>query len=201
LGEGLTFLTQPLEEETEILGPSSVTLFISSDTTDADVFVVLRVFSPDMHEVTFVGSNDPRTPIAHGWLRASHRQVDPGRSFPYRPFHTHEELTPLTPGEVTELAVEIWPTSIVIPPGYRIALTIRGRDYVHPGATPQPIPAPGTGTLSGFEGVGPFRHTDPGDRGRPEFGGEIQLHWGADLLPSLLLPMIPTDSETPRSNS
>src|SRR5262249_7653417 len=52
-GDGVTFLTAPLEGETEITGPSVVKLYISSSTSDADIFVVLRVFSPDMKEVVF----------------------------------------------------------------------------------------------------------------------------------------------------
>lgn len=47
----------------------------------------------------------------------------------YRPYHTHDEKQPLRPGEVVELDVEIWPTSIVVPPGYRIGLTVRCKDY------------------------------------------------------------------------
>ena len=31
------------------------------------------------------------------------------------------------------LDIEIWPTSIVVPAGYRIALTVRGKDYEHAG--------------------------------------------------------------------
>ncbi len=82
-------------------------LFLSSSTTDADVFLVVRVFDPEGNEVTFIGSNDPRTPIANGWLRASHRKLDPERSLPYRPYHTHDEAWPLKPGEPVELDVEI----------------------------------------------------------------------------------------------
>jgi hypothetical protein len=47
--------------------------------------------------------------------------------------HTHDEEWPLTPGEPVELDIEIWPTSIVVPPGYRIALTVRGKDYEYDG--------------------------------------------------------------------
>ena len=46
MGDGLTFLTPPLEADTEITGPSALKLFVSSSTKDADIFVVLRVFSP-----------------------------------------------------------------------------------------------------------------------------------------------------------
>jgi hypothetical protein len=34
---------------------------------------------------------------------------------------------------VVELDIEIWPTSIVVPKGHRIGLSIRGKDYVYPG--------------------------------------------------------------------
>jgi predicted acyl esterase len=89
------------------------------------------VFAPDMKEVTFVGAIDPHTPIAQGWLRASHRKLDRALTLPYRPYHTHDEKQPLTAGEIVELDIEIWPTSIVVPAGYRIALSVRGRDYVY----------------------------------------------------------------------
>ena len=88
---------------------------------------------PTGKEVTFIGTNDPRVPVGLGWLRASHRKLDPQRTLPYRPWHTHDEEWPLTPGEPVELDIEIWPTSIVVPPGYRIALTVRGKDYEYDG--------------------------------------------------------------------
>ena len=75
---------QSLERETEITGPSAAKLFVSSSTPDADLFVVLRVFDPDGEEVTFQGAIDPHTPIGQGWLRASHRKLDPALSAPYR---------------------------------------------------------------------------------------------------------------------
>ena len=133
LGDGVTFLTPPLEKETEITGPMAAKLFVSSETEDADLFLVLRVFAPDMKEIVFPGALDPHTPIGQGWLRASHRKLDPRLTRQYRPYHTHDEKQPLTPGKVYELDVEIWPSCIVVPAGYRIALTVRGRDYVYPG--------------------------------------------------------------------
>ena len=104
-------------------------LFVSSDTADADLFLVLRLFGPTARRSRSVGSNDPRMPIGLGWLRASHRKLDPRRSLPYRPYHPHDEIWPLKPGEPVELDVEIWPTSIVVPPDYRLVLNVRGNDY------------------------------------------------------------------------
>jgi len=51
-------------------------LFVSSSTRDADLFVIVRVFDPHGKELTFMGSTDPNTPIANGWLRVSHRRLD-----------------------------------------------------------------------------------------------------------------------------
>ncbi len=76
-GDGLTFSTPPLAKSLEITGPVAAKLWISSETTDADLFLALRVFDPAGKEVTFIGSNDPRVPVGLGWLRASHRKLDP----------------------------------------------------------------------------------------------------------------------------
>lgn len=186
-GDGVTFLSPPLEQETEITGPSAVKLFVSSSTTDVDIFVVLRVFSPDGKEIVFQGAIDPHTPISQGWLRASHRKLDPALSTPYRPYHTHDEKQPLRPGGVVELDVEIWPTSVVVPTGYRIGLTVRGKDYEYQG--------PSGGRLANFKnelkGCGPFLHDDPRDRPPEIFGGKIALHFGAGREAYLRLPIIP----------
>src|SRR5579883_2159218 len=191
-GDGLTFLAPPAREETEITGPSAVKLIVSSSTADADIFVVLRVFAPDGKEVVFQGALDPHTPIGQGWLRASHRKLDPVLTTPYRPYHTHDERQMLVPGEPVELEVEIWPTSIVVPAGYRIALTIRGRDYEHPG--------PGS-RLSNMKnemrGCGPFLHNDSRDRPVEIFGGKTALHVEANRPAYLLLPVIPAKGHLP----
>lgn len=183
-GDGLLFRSAPLPESTEITGPVAAKIFLSSDTTDADVFLALVVFDPAGREVTFQGSNDPRTPIGLGWLRASHRKLDREQTLPYRPYHSHDEEWPLTPGEPVELDVEIWPTCLVIPAGYRIGLMVRGRDYENDGTDLPNARYP-------LRGTGPFVHTDPVDRPAHIFGGTNILHFAADQESYLLLPIIP----------
>ncbi len=187
--EGLTFLTSPMDSETEVTGPIAAKLFVSSSTSDADLFVVVRVFDPEGEEVTFMGAIDPHTPIAQGWLRASHRRLDRELSKPWRPYHTHTDPQPLTPGEVYELDIEVWPTSIVIPPRYRIGFTVRGRDYEYEGDT--------SGLrLSNFKnelrGCGPFLHNDPRDRPAEVFDNQVTLHFGPQMDNYVLLPVIPS---------
>jgi hypothetical protein len=145
------------------------------------------VFSADLREVVFQGAIDPHTPVAQGWLRASHRKLDARLSTEYRPYHTHDAVQPLVPGEPVQLDVEIWPTSIVVPAGHRVALSVRGRDYEwqrHTGAR-----------LSNFKnelrGCGPFLHDDPRDRPAEVFGGENTLHAGPGRESYVLVPVVP----------
>ena len=159
---------------------------MSSETTDADLFLVLRLFDPAGKEVTFIGANDPRVPVGLGWLRASHRKLDPKKSLPYRPWHSHDEIQPLKPGEPVELDIEIWPTSIVVPAGYRLALTVRGKDYEVDGSDAALPNAPYP-----MKGVGPFLHIDKDDRPAAVFDARNTLHFAAGQQPYLLLPVIP----------
>ena len=148
---------------------------------------MLRVFTGDLKEIVFQGAIDPHTPIAQGWLRASHRKLDRKLSKPYRPYHTHDQKQPLKKGETAELDIEIWPSSIVVPAGYRVGLSIRGKDYEYGGAS--------GGKLSNFKnelkGCGPFLHDDPRDRPPAIFNGTTSLHFGRGKTPYLLLPIIP----------
>jgi len=187
--DGVTFTSAPLADETEITGPGAARLIVSSSTTDADVFVVLRVFDPDGDEVVFQGAVDPHTPVGQGWLRASHRALDEELSTDERPYHRHTELQPLVPDEPTQLDVEIWPTSVIVPAGYRIALTVRGKDYEYGGAAD-------VAELSHFKGskmrgVGIYTHADPEHRPPDVYGGTTTLHLGGEHGSSVLLPIVP----------
>ncbi|HEX2539236.1 MAG TPA: CocE/NonD family hydrolase, partial [Pseudolabrys sp.] len=194
MGDGLTFITPPLAEDTEITGPSALKLFAASTTADADFFIVLRIFTADLKEIVFQGAIDPHTPVAQGWLRASHRKLDKTLSKPYRPYHTHDERQMLKKGEKVELDIELWPTSIVAPAGYRIALSLRGKDYVYGGGS--------GGKLSNFKneltGCGPFLHDDPRNRPKALFDGTTTLHFSGSKAPYLLLPVIPPKKSTPK---
>ncbi|HEV7822639.1 MAG TPA: CocE/NonD family hydrolase [Burkholderiales bacterium] len=187
LGDGLTFTTPPMEKDTEITGPMAAKLFISSTTSDADLFVIVRVFDPAGRELTFMGSTDPNTPIANGWLRASHRRLDPQKSHPWRPYHPHDRAEPLTPGEIYECDVEIVTSCIVVPAGWRVAFTIRGKDYEYAGELADFAKKFHYGT----RGTGGMTHNDPDSRPPSVFGGRVTLHAGGGRESYLLLPIIP----------
>jgi len=187
LGDGVDLLLAAFEEETEITGPLAASLFVSSSTEDADLFLVVRLFDPAGEEVTFQGALDPNTPIAQGWLRASHRRLDEAKSLPHRPYHTHDRIELLQPGEIVRLDVEIWPTCIVIPAGYQLGLSVRGKDYEYKG----PLSDFAQKFYYAKRGVGPFTHADPVDRPVERFGGRVTMHTGHAHPSSLLLPVVP----------
>ncbi|HSF07355.1 MAG TPA: CocE/NonD family hydrolase [Methylomirabilota bacterium] len=187
LGNGVTFWLPPLERTMEITGPMAARLFVSSSTKDADLFLIVRVFDPQGKEVTFMGSTDPNTPIANGWLRASHRRLDAGRSLPHRPYHPHDRVESLTPGEVYECDVEIVPSCIVVPAGWRVALTVRGKDYEYEGE----LSEFGKKFHYATRGTGGMTHDDPDNRPKDIFAGTVTLHAGGGRDAYLLLPVIP----------
>jgi predicted acyl esterase len=176
LGEGVTFRTVAFADETEFTGPMKLKLWVKSSTADMDIFATLRLIDPAGRDVTFEGASEPNAPVTQGWLRVSHRALDPERSTEYRPYHLHRTSEPMTPGTLHETDVEIWPSSIVVPRGYRLALTVQGKDWENPGAS---------GLL---RGSGPFIH---GERDPALYGGTNAIASGEGQASYLLLPHIP----------
>ena len=117
----LTFTSDPLTDEIEVTGPIVAKLWLSSDQPDTDLVVSLMDVAPE-------SAPGPPRRVTRGWLRASHRGLDPARSTPNRPFHDHRRPEPLEPGQVYELSVEIWPTSWVFLPGHRIRIEVSNAD-------------------------------------------------------------------------
>ena len=128
---------------------------------------------------------DAHAPVAQGWLRASHRKLDREKSLPYRPYHVHDEQEPLIPGNIYEVDVEIWPTSIVVPKGYQLALTIGGKDYEYEGEMKEENKKFHR-YLS--KGCGPFLHTD---RPKDIYGGKVTIYTGGSTQSYLYVPIIP----------
>jgi uncharacterized protein len=177
LGEGLTFATPPLPAASEIAGPVTLRLWVASDTSDMDVFATLRAFRPDGTEVTFLSAVEPKSPVSQGWLRVSLRKLDDAQSTDWRPVHTHDEAQPLTPTQAYAADIEIWPASLSLPAGCRLALTIQGKDFERP---EEPGP---------FKGSGFFTHESAIDRPSAIFGGTHTIHTGGAMASYLTLPV------------
>ena len=161
------FSTSPFDRETEITGPVKLKVWVSSSIDDADLFVILYHMDANDEEITYMGSVGQDIAAAYGWQRVSHRKLDPEKSTPYRPFHTHDELQKVEPGEVVPVEIEVWPTNIVFQKGQKLVLEVGSKD------DPK---------------VFPFTHTDPADRIQ---SGTVTIHTGDDYDSHLLLPIIP----------
>jgi predicted acyl esterase len=68
--------------------------------------------------------------VAEGWLKASHYELDEGRSKPYAPYHPHTRSLSIRPGEVILYASDLRMTSNVFLSGHRVRLEISGQDQV-----------------------------------------------------------------------
>ena len=113
----LTYTTPPLVENTEVIGPSVLTLHLSTTDSEALLFATLLLIDRDgnEHELT------------RGWLRASQRRLQDGCPL-WEPVQAHEKREPLEPGKVYELKIPIVPTARLFQAGERIAVRIKGAD-------------------------------------------------------------------------
>ncbi len=127
----LVYESPPLAADMEVTGYPVVNLFLSSTHDDGAFFVYLEEVSPQ-GAVTYV---------TEGVLRGIHRNVseDPGswkRPVPYHSFLA-ADAEPMVPGEVTELAIGMEPTSFLFKQGHRIRIAIAGHDATAFRRTPE----------------------------------------------------------------
>jgi predicted acyl esterase len=162
---GVSFETAPLRSELEVTGPVVLTLWVASSTDDMDLFATLRNIDPDGRDVWEIGQQQQPVPVAKGWLRASHRKLDPRLTLPWRPYHAHDERQWLKKHEPVRVDVEIWPTCMVFRKGHRIRLDIQPRDGV---------------------GSAPYTHYSADYN-----TGENTIFTGGSMASHLLLPVIP----------
>jgi predicted acyl esterase len=135
----LTFTTAPLAADVDVTGPIVLKLFASSTAIDTQFIVKLSDVHPQDQAGRAKGDQPSFTPVAKGWLKASHREKDEKRSKPERPFYTHTNPQPIKPGEVYEFDIEVLPVAYVFKKGHRIRLEIANGDhgvtdsvFVHP---------------------------------------------------------------------
>jgi putative CocE/NonD family hydrolase len=127
---GIALETPALAQDLEVTGPAAAVIWVASSTEDMDLFLTIRNIDADGNDVLETGQQGTPGPVAKGWLRVSHRELDPQLSLPYRPYHRHQRRLYLTPGEIVRVEVEIWPTSMVFRRGHRIRLDIQPRDGI-----------------------------------------------------------------------
>jgi uncharacterized protein len=124
LPDGVHYLSEPFTSQTVVAGPMSIDLYASMIGTDADFFVSVSDVFPD-GKVSY---------LTRGMLKASHRAIDPLRSYyaedqngddimvqPYRP-HTGPQM--VMPGEVNKYTIEIFPLGYVFRKDHKLLVQV-----------------------------------------------------------------------------
>ncbi|KAF3068545.1 hypothetical protein CFAM422_007711 [Trichoderma lentiforme] len=122
----VVFESAPLEEDIGLVGHFRATLWVSSTTSDTDVFVALLVMDGEREVPYRTYETGSAAPLTWGCLKVSRRATDPERSTTERPWHTHrrEDAQPLVPGEVVKIDVEIMPATGRVLKGHRLRVEI-----------------------------------------------------------------------------
>jgi putative CocE/NonD family hydrolase len=132
----LRYMTDPLPRDVLVAGPSVLNLFAEIDQDDTNWIVTLKDIGPDA-SVRTVREGERELPrdvhereVTRGWLKASHRALDPKRSKPWKPWHplTRKVQKKVVPGEINEYAIEIMATANLFRKGHRICVEIASAD-------------------------------------------------------------------------
>ena len=115
---GVVWRTDPLKTPLTLVGPMAFHLLASTTADDTDWFVRISDETPD----------GKATLLTEGFLRASHREIDPSKSTTLRPYHVHTNPTPVQPGATIPYEIEVWPTAYQFAPGHRLRVQLTSRD-------------------------------------------------------------------------
>jgi predicted acyl esterase len=99
-----------------------------------------------------------------GVLRASHREIDENKSMhPHWPFHPHEKVEKVKPGDIVRLDIGIWAMGIEYEAGESIRAVVSGRNI-------------------GVSNFGSLEHLDN--------KGKHHVHCGQDHASHVILPFV-----------
>lgn len=127
-GDGRAEFATTFERETELTGSMKLRLWVEAEgNDDMDLFITIDKIDRTGDPVPFPFQTTlDNGPVAEGWLRVSHRELDEALSTPERPVHAHARRLLLEPGQVVAVDIEIWPSSTVFRAGEGLRVTVRG---------------------------------------------------------------------------
>lgn len=127
--KGQAAFTMRFTEDTELTGCMKLRLWVEADgSEDMDLFVAAQkldergnVLPIKMVTLTFPG--------AIGFLRVSHRELDPSRSTPSQPYLVHRREQMLKPKEIVPVEIGLRSTSMLWHAGQQLRLEIQGDPF------------------------------------------------------------------------
>jgi predicted acyl esterase len=160
------------DRPTELVGHMKLRLHMATESADdMDIFAGVQKLDA---KGNFVGmayyAMFDDGPVALGWLRASHRELDPARSTAFQPVLAHKRELKLKPGEIVPLEIEIWPSGTRFEKGEKLRLIVQGSDI---------------NQYPKDKAFVYFRHEDSVNKGRHV------IHAGGQYDSHLLVPVVP----------
>ena len=122
-------------QPTELIGHMKLRVWAAAeDADDMDIFVAIQKLDVAGNLVPFAfWAHFDDGPVALGWLRASHRELDQAKSTKYQPILSHRSEQKLEPGAIVPLEIEIWPSGTRFEAGEKLRLVVQGTDiYTYP---------------------------------------------------------------------
>ncbi len=115
---------------TELTGPMKLRLWVEAvGADDMDLFIAIQKFDRHGKYVPFAAFSALEDgPVALGWLRVSHRELDVERSTPQQPWLLHRQQLKLQPGVPVPVEIEIWPSSTRFATGEKLRVVVQGSD-------------------------------------------------------------------------
>jgi predicted acyl esterase len=121
--------------DTELIGHMKLRLWMAAEgADDMDVFVAIQKLDSAGEVIPFAYyAQYEDGPVALGWQRASHRELDIARSTPQQPVLAHRRERKVEDGEIVPLEIEIWPSGTRFAAGDTLCLVVQGSDiYTYP---------------------------------------------------------------------
>ena len=115
---------------TNLIGHMKLRLWAATDAgDDMDLFIAIQKLDRNGALVPFAfWAHFDDGPVALGWLRASHRELDEKKSTAWQPVLQHQRELKLKPREIVPLEIEIWPSGTQFDTGETLRMVIQGRD-------------------------------------------------------------------------
>lgn len=123
------------KDPTELIGHMKLRVWAAAEEADdMDLFVAVQKLDASGRIVPFpFWAHFDDGPVALGWLRASHRELDAARSTEYQPVLAHKRELKLARSQIVPLDIEIWASGTQFAAGEGLRLVIQGSDiYTYP---------------------------------------------------------------------
>jgi uncharacterized protein len=158
------------DEPTKLIGHAKLKLWATPEgAADMDIFVALQKLDASGKVVPFAfWTHFDDGPVALGWLRASHRELDEANSTEHQPVLAHRRELQIEAGTIVPLEIEIWPSGTRFEAGEKLRVVVQGVDIYQ---YPKPTMAD--------------RHEDTVNR------GAHVIHAGGKYDSHLLIPVVP----------